>query len=157
MAPTTELLSVRITEDVKAALELIVEGADYFTTFREVAIHQGGPWDQKLFPSITLLPLTESQGGELVNAETLKLGYLAIAVFENPVDTTSAFRLLKHAEHDIHKAIMADRQRGGLALSTEWLSATPAIDPDEERTLVWVECRFDVTFRTSTTDMTQQV
>ena len=159
MPISSEPVAQLVLSDIAATLALIAGAPSYFSTVRKVLVPGFTPFSANEYPAIAIVPegTTDDQTEiHYVQATRWDLTIIGILSGRDAVPL-SILRLVR----DIHFALMLDPRRGNTAgnahaVDTKWLGWTPIPPADDADELAFVECRIQVVFRTSDTDMTVQ-
>jgi len=153
MPPGTQPVTERILDNLLAALALPDGGANYFHNVQLVLDPGENEINVPVTPAVAIFTEGTSESDtEVIASQTTRWNFTILGLLKSrPADIN---RQLLQFMHDIYRAVMTDRERGGNAIYTEWMGWTPAPPADDADELTWVECRIQVLFRTDDLDMT---
>lgn len=161
MPPTTEPVAVRILDDILATMELPDGGSDYFHDVKQVRLEPADIDSFSAYPAVGVFVLGTVDGEpQTTFTENTRWRLALVGILQERGE--DAARALLRMIRDIHRALMIDRRRGVESVSgepnaveTHWLGWDPEFLVDEADSLAWAECRIEVHFRTSDTDLTE--
>jgi hypothetical protein len=154
MPPVTTPVPLRLIENLETSLALADGGSDYFFDLNVIKVGED-PEQAGVYPAVTigigeLGKLTESVNGRVIWSGTWTweldiIGYVQGVV--KPHETL--IQLL----HDIHRALMVDFRRGGIAINTIVTGAAMYPPPGPQSNLSQVVVGLEIHFRTKDTTM----
>ena len=149
--PTKEAL----LQNLETVLAAISAGADYYTTVNHVTRINTVSLELPQYPAIVLTPLgTEYDPPGEVTTLAIAGNYRirALLVLRTRTD---AVQELENFIRDVHKAILADTTRGGLAIDTRLVSDEVYYPTDQKEPVAMAELVILISYRTPRTDLNQ--
>jgi hypothetical protein len=155
MPPSGSPVKEAIIDNLQTTLEAILGGAAYYTTVALVSRINTVPIEVKDYPAIIITPLGTDydQPGD---ATTLALHGSFKARLTLIVRTRdNASEALENFIRDVHKAILVDITRGGIAINSRMLSDEVYYPTQIEEPVAVADCVVLVSYRTLRTDLNQ--
>lgn len=153
--PVGEPLKLQILQSIETALGNIVAGDDYYTPVRSISRAAALPIEVDDAPAIIITPVetiydTPSQSTISVHAHYHVRLTLVARTRTDPATTLERFI------RDVHKALIEDVTRGGLAVYTRVLEDAVFYPSSEEEPVAVADCLVDVYFRSLRNDLNTQ-
>ena len=153
--PVGEPVKLQILTSVQTALEGITAGVDYYTSVRSVTRAAALPIEIDDTPAIIITPVetiydTPTQSTLSVHAHYHIRLTLVARTRSDPSEVLERFI------RDVHKALIADVTRGGLAVYTRVLEDAVFYPTSEDEPVAVADCLVDVYYRTLRNDLNTQ-
>ena len=155
MPPSGTPVKEAILDHLQSTLTAIAAGAAYYNSVALVTRINTVPIELHDYPAIVLTPLGTSydQGGD---ATTLALhGDYRIRLTLIVRTRDEASQALENFIRDVHKSILVDITRGGLAINTRMLSDDVYYPTQIEEPVAIADCIVLVSYRTERTNLNQ--
>ena len=155
MPPSGTPVKEAILDNMQTTLGNISAGSAYYHSVASISRINTVPIEIRDYPAIVITPLgTEyDQGGD---ATTLALhGDYRIRVTLVIRTRTDASQSLEEFIRDVHKALLVDITRGGLAINTRMLSDDVYYPTQIDEPVAVADCVVLVSYRTERTNLNQ--
>ena len=155
MPPSGSPVKEGILDHLQTTLEAIASGAEYYHSVASVSRVNTVPIEIRDYPAIVITPLGTDydQGGD---ATTLALhGDYRVRLTLVIRTRDSAAESLENFIRDVHKAILVDITRGGLAVNPRMLSDDVSYPTQIEEPVAVADCVVLVSYRTQRTNLNQ--
>lgn len=153
MPPSGSPVKEQVLDNLQTTLAAIAAGDDYYNTVALVNRINTAPVEVAQYPAIIITPIGTDydQPGE---ATTLAIRAnfriqltLILRTRDNPSEE------LENFIRDVHKALLVDITRGGLAINTRMISDEVYYPTQIEEPVAVADCGIVVDFRTLRTDL----
>lgn len=158
MPPALQPVPVRIMAKLVTVLGAIAVGSSYFNTIKGVHIGKD-PIEIPDVPAINIgdvgsCGVPETGEGRGKGTMWWQEYFWDLPLFVVADDDGDILNTQLRLAHDVHRALMANRQLDGEALDIIWGGWRHAVPPDEHDVRAWIECAIRVRFRHRAEDMT---
>jgi hypothetical protein len=153
MPPSGIPVKRAVFENLETTLAAITAGSDYYTSVARVTRIDSVPIELTEYPAIILTP-SSTDYDPPGDATTLAIaGHYRIDATLVIRTRTSAVDELENFIRDVHKAILVDITRGGLAIDTRLTSDRVFYPTDIEEPVAIAELSIEIHYRTRRTDL----
>ena len=153
MPPSGIPVKRAVFENLESTLAAITAGADYYTYVARVTRIDSVPIELTEYPAIILTP-SSTDYDPPGDATTLAIaGHYRIDATLVIRTRTSAVDELENFIRDVHKAILVDITRGGIAIDTRLTSDRVFYPTDIEEPVAIAELSIEIIYRTRRTDL----
>ena len=156
MPPSGTPVKEAILQNMKTVLETIVAGSDYYTSVQKVTRYNGGPMDMTEFPAIVIVPVSNdydkpSTQGTLTIASHYQV---QLSLFLRSRGTGSDQpESIENFIRDAHKAVLVDRTRNSLALTTFAVNDEVFYPTEDDDPFTAANLIIEVVYRTDWDDL----
>lgn len=153
MPPSGEPVKELVLQDLEAVFLGITEGTDYYTTVRRVHRVETVPIEVKEYPCIILTPLGSDydQPGAATTLSLQTHSRIRATLIVRTRD--NATLALERFIRDVHKALLVDITRGGLAINSRMLDDRVYYPTQLDEPVAVADCTLEIYFRTLRTDL----
>ncbi|MCH9836015.1 hypothetical protein K0U83_10155 [bacterium] len=153
MPPSGIPVKRAVFENLETTLAAITAGSDYYTSVARVTRIDSVPIELTEYPAIILTP-SSTDYDPPGDATTLAIaGHYRIDATLVIRTRTSAVDELENFIRDVHKAILVDITRGGIAIDTRLTSDRVFYPTDIEEPVAIAELSIEIIYRTRRTDL----
>jgi hypothetical protein len=153
MPPSGIPVKRAVFENLETTLAAITAGSDYYTSVARVTRIDSVPIELTEYPAIILTP-SSTDYDPPGDATTLAIaGHYRIDATLVIRTRTSAVDELENFIRDVHKAILVDVTRGGIAIDTRLTSDRVFYPTDIEEPVAIAELSIEIIYRTRRTDL----
>jgi len=153
MPPSGIQVKRAVFENLETTLAAITAGSDYYTSVARVTRIDSVPIELTEYPAIILTP-SSTDYDPPGDATTLAIaGHYRIDATLVIRTRTSAVDELENFIRDVHKAILVDITRGGIAIDTRLTSDRVFYPTDIEEPVAIAELSIEIIYRTRRTDL----
>jgi hypothetical protein len=153
MPPSGIPVKRAVFENLETTLAAITAGSDYYTSVARVTRIDSVPIELTEYPAIILTP-SSTDYDPPGDATTLAIaGHYRIDATLVIRTRTSAVDELENFIRDVHKAILVDITRGGIAIDTRLTSDRVFYPTDIEEPVALAELSIEIIYRTRRTDL----
>lgn len=153
MPPSGLPVKRAVFENLETTLAAITAGSDYYTSVARVTRIDSVPIELTEYPAIILTP-SSTDYDPPGDATTLAIaGHYRIDATLVIRTRTSAVDELENFIRDVHKAILVDITRGGIAIDTRLTSDRVFYPTDIEEPVAIAELSIEIIYRTRRTDL----
>ena len=153
MPPSGIPVKRAVFENLETTLAAITAGSDYYTSVARVTRIDSVPIELTEYPAIILTP-SSTDYDPPGDATTLAIaGHYRIDATLVIRTRTSAVDELENFIRDVHKAILVDITRGGIAIDTRLTSDRVFYPTDIEEPVALAELSIEIIYRTRRSDL----
>jgi hypothetical protein len=154
MAPPSGLpVKEAILDDIASTLSAIVAGDDYYTTVERVQRIDATPMELSMFPAVVIIPQTTDYDREATQGTLTIAAEFRIQLALMLRTRTDAVSKLERFIRDVHKALLLDRYRGGLALNTRVVEDEVFYPTEDDEAFSFANVIVEVDYRTRWNDL----
>jgi hypothetical protein len=155
MPPSGTPVKEAVLQNLETALAAIAAGAAYYTTVARVQRINTVPIDLPEYPAIVLVPLGTDYDPPGAATTLAIAGHYRVQATLIIRSRTDAVADLENFIRDVHKALLVDPTRGGLAIDTRLVSDSVYYPTDIEEPVALADLVIEVHYRTTRTDLNQ--
>lgn len=153
MPPSGSPVKEQILDNLQTTLASITAGSDYYNSVALVNRINTAPIEVAEYPAIIITPLgADYDQPGVATTLAIRVNYrirltLIIRTRDNPSEE------LENFIRDVHRSLLVDITRGGLAINTRMLSDDVYYPTQIEEPVAVADCTITVDFRTLRTDL----
>jgi hypothetical protein len=155
MPPSGSPVKELILQDLETTFAAISAGAEYYTDVAVVSRINTVPLEIRDYPAVVLVPIgTDYDQPGLATTLALAGHYRVRATLVVRTRTDAALTL-ENFIRDIHKSLLVDITRGGLAIDTRMISDEVYYPTQIEEPVAIADCMIEIDYRTPRTNLNQ--